>query len=159
LGFYEARMVAFRHPVVDVSPASCGAMAVAAIVGTRVSTAMAALVRADAAVWSTNAVDLAGAFDRFGLKLWQVEGYHDPCPPLADWLADREPFLRVTPAAILAEERGRPRHWISVRGGWVNDGQSSSGESALPRLSEWVRIEDACLGRWSVRAAFAVSPY
>jgi hypothetical protein len=111
---------------------------------------MAAFLDADAAVWSTDARDLASAFDRFGLTLWQAEGYHDPCPHLADWLAKRPPFLRVTPAVILAEERGRPRHWIAVRGGWINDGEASSGE--------WVRIEDARLGRWRVRAVFAVTP-
>jgi hypothetical protein len=139
-----------RQPIVDVRPVSCGALAVAAVVGTRVSTAMAALLDADAAVWSTNARDLAGAFRRFGRSLYQVDGFPGRCPSLERWLADRPSWLMSSPMLVIAEERGQPRHWIAVRGAWISDNAAGSGE--------WTRIEDAPLGRWSVRAPFAVRP-
>jgi hypothetical protein len=133
-----------RDAIIDMHPAPCGAMSLAAILGVRVTRAVAdGFLAPRRPVWSTNALDLQIAFRRFGHRMTFAGGFPDPCPPLEDWLEyDREPILRVAPVVVAVEEDSAPRHWIAVEG------------ERLATDGRWERIEDAPLGRWAVRAAW-----
>jgi hypothetical protein len=135
-----------RDAHIDMHPSPCGAVALAAILGLRVTRAVAdGFLAPRRPVWSTNALDLQAAFARFGYRMRFAGGFHDGCPWLEDWLEyGREPILRVAPGVVAVEEDAQPRHWIAVKG------------DRLATDGRWGRIEDMPVGRWTVRAAWWV---
>jgi hypothetical protein len=135
-----------RDAVIDMWPAPCGAVLIAAHLGLRVTRVVAdGFLAPRLPVWSTNALDLQAAFARFGYLLRFAGGFPDPCPPLADWLEyDREPLLRAPPVVVAVEEDAQPRHWLAIH----RDQMANAGR--------WARIEDMDLSRWGVRSAWWV---
>jgi hypothetical protein len=135
-----------RDAIIDMVPSPCGAVALAVILGLRVSTAVAdGFLAPRRPVWATSADDLGAAFRRFGYRMRFAEGFPDPCPALEDWLEyDREPVCRALPLVVAVEEDAAPRHWIAV---W---------RTRLATDGRWERIEDMALSRWAVRAAWWV---
>jgi hypothetical protein len=134
--------MAFRHAIIDSDPVpSCGVIVASALVGRPTSVVERILLRDGYPVHSLDARDLATAIAPFGLGLWFTEGYDQVAIPLDLWLDGRD---RRVYALVVEDQRGGPRHFLAACGLAVCDG------------GVWSR--DGDLGRWSVRAAYAVEP-
>jgi hypothetical protein len=140
-------MVVLKDAHVDLWPAPCGAVVIAAHLGLRVSRVVVDgfLTMGLPVFEGTPAADLDTAFRRFGRSLRWVCGYPDTLPPLTDFLDDRVPILQVAPFVVwVLQENTVDSHWIGGYREWIAvDGQ-------------WERIEDAPVGKWWVRAAWWV---
>jgi hypothetical protein len=131
---------------VDMWPAPCGAVVIAAHLGLRVSRVVVDgfLAMGLPVFEGTPAADLDTAFRRFGRSLRWVGGYHDTLPPLEEFLEYREPFLRVAPLVVWVQENAVDSHWIAV---W---------RELIATDGKWERVEDMPAGQWWVRAVWWV---
>jgi hypothetical protein len=91
-----------RDAIIDMTPAPCGPVAIAAVLGVKVTRVICAFIVNDAPIWATSAYHLDLAFARFGRSLTFIEEFCDPCPPLEDWLDERAPIIRALPLVVLA---------------------------------------------------------
>jgi hypothetical protein len=135
----------FRHAIIDTDAPSCGVVVCPAVTGRPTSAVERVLIRDHRPVDALHAYDLATVLDRFGYGLWFAEGYAKPMP-FSGWLDSRDPRLY---AVIVEDSAEGPLHWIGCWGSWLCDGLTTGGR--------WVRRYSG-LGRWSVKAAYAVTP-
>jgi hypothetical protein len=102
--------------IIDMTPAPCGLVAIAAVLGVKVTRVICALFVNDAPIWATSAYHLDMALARFGRSLTFIEEFCDPCPPRG-LLDERAPIIRALPLVVLAvDERREWHHWLAIKG-------------------------------------------
>jgi hypothetical protein len=136
-----------KDAVIDMHPAPCGAVAIAAHLGLKVTWVIAhGFLAPGLPVWGTWPADLDTAFRRFGRSLCFVGRFRDDgLPPLEEFLEYRMPFLRAAPFVAWVEDgTDDGAHWIAVWREWIaTDGR-------------WRRVEDMPAGQWWARAVWSV---
>jgi hypothetical protein len=121
---------------VDMWPAPCGCVVIAAHHGLRVTEVVGrGFIATGLPLWKgIPARDLDTAFRRFGRRLSFVGSFDTP-PPLEEFLDHRVPILQVAPAVVWVANM-EDSHWIALRHDRI----------ALDGL--WEPVEDAPAGKW-----------